>query len=116
METILARLYEAANGDLMKAERGIIFIDEIDKKRKEVVKRDGRDINGESVQQELLKILEPNTVDVPISTVQTIHFHTGRLTVFMCGAFVGLDQVKKKRLQKENWVFSELMRGYRRKK
>lgn len=105
VESILTRLFMEAKEDLALAERGIIFIDEIDKKRSQASRDGGKDINGLSVQEELLKILEPNTVDVTLPSKKVIPFDTSRLTIILMGAFVGLDEIKKKRLVKNNLGF-----------
>lgn len=107
VEDILYKLYEAANEDVLKAERGIIYIDEIDK----IARRDGmgRDISGEGVQQALLKVLEGTKVVIasqgggggfrhPAQMSQPITIDT-RNILFICGgAFTGLDKVIEKRL------------------
>ena len=104
VEDILIRLYNEAKGNLALAERGIICIDEIDKK----VMREsrGKDINGEAVQQELLKVLESNQIDLTLPNKQVITFDTSRLTVILSGAFVGLDKIRSKRLTKKSLGFS----------
>lgn len=105
VEHILLRLYEEAKRDLATAERGIIFIDEIDKKKVQLAHDGGRDINGKAVQEELLKILEPNYIDLTLPNKGMISFNTSRLTVILAGAHVGLDEIKKKRLNKKNLGF-----------
>ena len=97
VESILSRLLAAANFDIELAQRGIIYIDEIDKiARKSESSTMGRDVSGEGVQQGLLKILEGAEVYVPIkgsrknSTTETVLFDTTHV-LFVCGgAFVGL--------------------------
>ncbi len=97
VESILSRLLAAANYDIELAQRGIIYIDEIDKiARKSESSTMGRDVSGEGVQQGLLKILEGAEVYVPVkgsrknSTTETILFDTTHV-LFVCGgAFVGL--------------------------
>ena len=66
IESLVSKLLAAADNDVEKAERGIIFVDEIDKiaKKKQT---NTRDVSGESVQQELLKLLEGSTVEVPVA-------------------------------------------------
>ena len=105
VENILLRLFMEAKEDLPRAERGIIFIDEIDKKRTIPARDGGKDINGLAVQEELLKILEPNIVDVTLPSKKVIQFDTSRLTVILMGAFVDLEDIKKKRLIKKNMGF-----------
>ena len=97
VESILSRLLAAANYDIELAQRGIIYIDEIDKiARKAESSTMGRDVSGEGVQQGLLKILEGSEVYVPVkgsrknSTTETVLFDTTHV-LFVCGgAFVGL--------------------------
>jgi ATP-dependent Clp protease ATP-binding subunit ClpX len=97
VESILSRLLAAANYDIELAQRGIIYIDEIDKiARKTESSTMGRDVSGEGVQQGLLKILEGAEVYVPLkgsrknSTTETVLFDTTHV-LFVCGgAFVGL--------------------------
>jgi ATP-dependent Clp protease ATP-binding subunit ClpX len=97
VESILSRLLAAANFDIELAQRGIIYIDEIDKiARKSESSTMGRDVSGEGVQQGLLKILEGSEVYVPVkgsrknSTTETVLFDTTHV-LFVCGgAFVGL--------------------------
>lgn len=97
VESILSRLLAAANYDIDLAQRGIIYIDEVDKiARKGESSTMGRDVSGEGVQQGLLKILEGAEVYVPIkgsrknSTTETVLFNTSHV-LFVCGgAFVGL--------------------------
>lgn len=101
VENILNRLYIAAGKNLAKAQNGVIVIDEIDKKARTSDRE--RDINGLSVQQELLKILEPSTVWINHGNV---HFDTSNLTVIMCGAFVGLDDIIARRLNQRQIGFS----------
>lgn len=100
VENVLIALLKEAKYDLALAERGVIFINEIDKKRKQSSYGQERDINGQAVQEELLKLLEPNFVDITLPDKSIISFDTSRLTIIMMGAFVGLDKIKKKRLNK----------------
>lgn len=97
VEDFLEKLYKNANCNLELAENGILFIDEIDKKRVNP-DRSGRDVTGRSVQEELLKVLEPSIVHLKESDID---FNTKNLTVVMMGAFVGLDEVIDKRINKK---------------
>jgi len=97
VESILSRLLASANYDIELAQRGIVYIDEIDKiARKSESSTMGRDVSGEGVQQGLLKILEGSEVYVPVkgsrknSTTETVLLDTTHI-LFVCGgAFVGL--------------------------
>lgn len=100
VESMIERLIQNANGDVAKAERGIIFIDEIDKKVKKSNNAHQRDISGEGVQQALLKIVEGTVVRVPGKKIlsEPIDFDTSKVLFIVGGAFVGLDQQIKKNL------------------
>lgn len=105
IESVISKLLAAAGNSVEKAERGIIFIDEIDKIAKKK-NTNTRDVSGESVQQELLKLLEGSTVEVPVGSNQK-NALTPMATVntdnilFICGgAFPDLDVIIKERMTK----------------
>lgn len=112
VENLLLKLITAANGDIKKAERGIIYVDEIDK----IGKSGGnvsitRDVSGEGVQQALLKMLEGTIASVP-PTGGRKHPEQNYLTIntsnilFICGGtFVGIEEIILKRLGKKQIGF-----------
>lgn len=102
VETMLTQLYLESNKDVKKAERGIIFIDEVDKIAKKQGK-DGRDSTGEGVQQNLLKILEGTKVQVPPTFTKNAHeqvmieMDTSNILFILSGVFDGLIDIIKER-------------------
>ncbi len=110
VESILSRLLASADFDVQKAQKGIIYIDEIDKvANKSESATSGRDVSGEGVQQGLLKILEGGEVYVPLkgsrksATTETVLFDTTHVLFICGGAFVGLvgDEEQKKKHRKK---------------
>jgi ATP-dependent Clp protease ATP-binding subunit ClpX len=113
VESVLVRLINAADGDIERAQKGIVYIDEIDK-----IARKGenvsitRDVSGEGVQQGLLKMIEGSVIRVPdgekrkhpkgnMNEIDTKHI------MFICGgAFVGLDKIVERRISKNSIGFS----------
>src|SRR6187402_227865 len=109
VESILTRLLQAADYDVAAAERGIVYIDEIDKiARKNDNPSITRDVSGEGVQQALLKLLEGTTANIPsgggrkhpqqeFTPVDTTNI------LFVCGgAFIGLDRVVERRMRNKS--------------
>jgi len=109
VESVLSKLLAAADNDVEKAERGIVFIDEIDKIAKKR-NTNSRDVSGEAVQQGLLKILEGAEVEVPVGAgsknamVPLTTINT-RNILFICGgAFPDIEDIIKSRLNKQSSI------------
>lgn len=112
VENILLRLIQAADGDVKKAERGIIYIDEIDKiSRKGENASITRDVSGEGVQQALLKIIEGTVASVPPQGgrkhphQEFIEINTSSILFIAAGAFAGIDEIVKARLGQRSTGF-----------
>ena len=119
IESVLSKLLAAADNDVEKAERGIVFIDEIDKIAKKR-NTNQRDVSGESVQQGMLKLLEGAEVEVPVGAnsknamvpLETINTKN---ILFICGgAFPELENIIKERLNKQSSIgfFADLKDKY----
>jgi len=116
VENILLKLIQAADYDIARASRGIIYIDEIDKiSKKSENPSITRDVSGEGVQQALLKILEGTTASVPPQGgrkhphQELIQIDTSEILFIVGGAFEGLEKIVQKRIGKKSMGFgSEL--------
>lgn len=112
VENILLKLIQAADGDVSKAEKGIVYIDEIDKiTRKSENPSITRDVSGEGVQQALLKIIEGTTASVPPQGgrkhphQEMIQINTSNILFICGGAFEGLENIIKERTGKKSIGF-----------
>lgn len=109
VESVVGKLLTAAGNDVDRAERGIVFIDEIDKIARKTDSH-SREINGESVQQGLLKILEGTTVEVPVGAnskgmmVPLATVDTSNILFICGGAFPDLNEIIKNRLHKSGSI------------
>jgi len=112
VENILLKLIQAADGDIQKAEKGIIYIDEIDKiTRKSENPSITRDVSGEGVQQALLKIIEGTIASVPPQggrkhpNQELLQINTENILIICGGAFEGLENIIKDRTGKKSIGF-----------
>ena len=109
IESVVSKLLAAADNDIEKAERGIIFIDEIDKIAKKR-NTNQRDVSGESVQQGMLKLLEGSDVEVPVGAnsknamVPLATVNTKNILFICGGAFPELEEIIKERLNKQSSI------------
>lgn len=110
VESVLQKLLMNANNDIKQAERGIIYIDEIDKKANKQAENMSitRDVSGIDVQQALLKLIEGSIVDVPTKGRRinpegnTVQIDTSKILFIVGGAFPGIEEIIKKRLNYKN--------------
>lgn len=114
VESLITRLYAAADHNIDKCQQGIVFIDEIDKiARKSESASITRDVSGEGVQQALLKLVEGTVCRIPAGGTgrkhpngEMIEINTKNILFIASGAFVGLDTVIQQRLQGSSMGFS----------
>jgi ATP-dependent Clp protease ATP-binding subunit ClpX len=106
VESMIARLYTAADYDIERCQRGIVFLDEIDKiARKSESATVSRDVSGEGVQQALLKLIEGTRCRIPAqgnkktNSTDTVEIDTQNILFIAGGAFVGMDRIVQNRLQ-----------------
>lgn len=96
VESILARLIQVADYDILLAQSGIVYIDEIDKIAKKNSSGDSKDVTGEAVQQDLLKIIEGNLIDVSVDG-EMFQIDTSNILFIVGGAFDGMEGVIESR-------------------
>jgi ATP-dependent Clp protease ATP-binding subunit ClpX len=117
VENVLTKLYHAANGDVKKAEKGIVFIDEIDKISRMGENRSiTRDVSGEGVQQALLKIIEGSKVNISSKggrkhpNQDFVEIDTSHILFICGGAFDGMSEIIEKRLGGNKLGFNQKKR------
>lgn len=111
VESVLERLLVTADFDVERAQKGIIYIDEIDKKaRKGESNTSTKDVSGEGVQQALLRLIEGTTTKVKVSSnkkygaEEYIEFDTSNVLFIVGGAFVGIDKIVEQRIKKTSSI------------
>ena len=116
VESLIARLYTAANNNIEACQHGIVFLDEIDKiARKSENSTVSRDVSGEGVQQALLKLIEGTRCKISTSggrktgNTDTVEIDTTNILFIGGGAFVGLENIVKKRVQGTSIGFGVVM-------
>ena len=110
VESVIERLLSLADYDVELAQRGIVYIDEVDKKaRRSESNVATRDVSGEGVQQALLRLVEGTTIKVKLGnskkyTDDFVEFDTSNVLFILGGAFVGIEKVIEKRLKKSSSI------------
>lgn len=101
IESVIAKLFQNANGDIEKCQKGIVFLDEVDKIAKAPRSQHLKDVGGEGVQQGMLKMLEGTIINVPEKSKKmrgdTIPVDTTNILFIAAGAFSGLDKIVQRR-------------------
>lgn len=100
VESIFERLYKNSGYDLARAQKGIVFIDEIDKKTNKTQGQSVKDVSGEGVQQALLRMIEGDVVRIASGKKgeMEVDFNTKNVLFIVGGAFVGIDKIIEKRI------------------
>lgn len=118
VENILVGLLQAADYDVARAEKGIVYLDEVDKiARKSATPTVGRDVSGEGVQQALLKILEGTVANIPPKGGRKhpeqpmIQINTGNILFICGGAFEGLEKMISQRVGRRTMGFGAAVEG-----
>lgn len=110
VESVIERLLSLADWDIESAQRGIVYIDEVDKKaRRSESNVATRDVSGEGVQQALLRLIEGTTIKVKMGNSRKliedyIEFDTSNVLFILGGAFVGIEKVIEKRIKKSSSI------------
>ena len=104
VDEILKDLLDAADGDLEKAQKGIVFLDEFDKLKRSSGGKNGKDVSGEAVQQALLRLVEGGThkIKKDKQTGATMDFNSDNVLFIAGGAFVGLEKIIAARLNRDS--------------